>query len=275
MKPPPPPAADHATAKAPVLIAGITSAIGRALAEVWALRGHPLILTARQPADAASTAADLTLRFGVPTTTLAYDAEPPGLAGTAGWQAAFHQAHAAVSPNDGATPATPVLHGVVVAFGLFGRTLEVTQDPTLHARMQRINAHAVDELLAALLPRVAPTGFAAVVSSVAGDRPRPSLQSYAESKQTLNTLLARHRAGQTGGPARGPTITIIKPGPVETPMTWGIVPPGKGAPPARIARDAAAAIDARRSAVYTPFHWRYVMGILRLVPGPIYRRLPI
>ena len=43
----------------------------------------------------------------------------------------------------------------------------------------------------------------------------------------------------------------------------------------RVARDVLSALESRRRVVYTPWFWRPVMALLRALPAPIFRRLPI
>ncbi len=243
-----------------VFVAGVTSAIGRCIAEQYGQRGHALIVTARDTREAEPIAADLRVRFGVNVATVAFDAESRGNAGESAWLALL----------DAALSGRPI-STLAVAFGAFAQEPDAREQPTLAERMMRVNADAVDELVAALEPRLSPNASVAVVSSVAGDRPRPSLMSYALSKQAVNRKL-RLREASASGAWR---LTLIKPGPVATPMTWGVLPPGKGADPHAVAARAVRAIERGRPQVYCPGVWKWVMLGLRCVPGPIFRRLPI
>jgi len=74
-------------------------------------------------------------------------------------------------------------------------------------------------------------------------------------------------------PAKVAVVTV-KPGFVDTSLTWGRALP-LVASPERVARDVVRAIDRRRSVVYTPWFWRWIMLGLRLLPRPLFRRLPI
>jgi short-subunit dehydrogenase len=71
-----------------------------------------------------------------------------------------------------------------------------------------------------------------------------------------------------------PVITI-KPGFADTAMTWGLLKPGSPlvASPQVIASDIVKAIHRRKSVVYTPFFWRWIMLIIKAIPEPIFKRL--
>jgi short-subunit dehydrogenase len=63
---------------------------------------------------------------------------------------------------------------------------------------------------------------------------------------------------------------------VATPMTAGLsLPAWLVADHARVARDICQAIDRRRAVVYTPWWWRWIMGVIRLVPEPLFARLKL
>ena len=76
---------------------------------------------------------------------------------------------------------------------------------------------------------------------------------------------------------KGVTVLCVKAGPADGAMSWGVFPPDSPllVSPERIARDVLSALESRRRVVYTPWFWRPVMAILRALPAPIFRRLPI
>jgi short-subunit dehydrogenase len=68
-------------------------------------------------------------------------------------------------------------------------------------------------------------------------------------------------------------VVLIKPGFVDTPMTAAF--PDKGllwARPDRVAEDIVRALDSGRATLYTPWFWRFIMGVIRLLPDFIFRR---
>ena len=75
----------------------------------------------------------------------------------------------------------------------------------------------------------------------------------------------------------GVHVLTIKPGFVDTPMTQGGVNPNSPlvASPSRVARDIDRAIRRRRNTIYTPWFWRPIMLVVRMVPDFIFKRLKL
>lgn len=113
-------------------------------------------------------------------------------------------------------------------------------------------------------------GFIAVVTSVAGDRGRQSNYIYGAAKAGTATYLdglrSRLHSVDVG-------VTTIKPGYVDTPMTYGKPGVFMVAPPRQIARSILRAIAGRRYTVYVPWFWRWVMMAIRSVPEPIFKQM--
>ena len=75
---------------------------------------------------------------------------------------------------------------------------------------------------------------------------------------------------------RGIKVVTIKPGFIDTPMTAGFDKAGPlWSTPARIAPTIVAAIDAGRPEVYTPWFWRWIMLVIRLIPERVFKRLKL
>jgi short-subunit dehydrogenase len=248
--------------KGNVLVAGAGSALARALAEGLARRGHGLVLAARAADEAERTAADLSLRFGVPTAALGFDARDADATATL------------VPLAEKALPGG--LSGVVVAFAAMPDQGEVERDPAAGLVLIDVNVRSTMALLeaAAALLATRPGSFLCAFSSVAGDRGRRKNYAYGATKAALSTAME-------GLSARlapvGVTVLCVKPGPADSPMTWGLMSSGSPlvARPERVARDVLSALSRGRSVVYTPRYWRPVMAVLRALPSAVFRRLPI
>ncbi|MEQ8818853.1 MAG: SDR family NAD(P)-dependent oxidoreductase [Sumerlaeia bacterium] len=110
------------------------------------------------------------------------------------------------------------------------------------------------------------------LGSVSGDRGRKGNPAYAASKAGFHCYLEslRNRLDE-----HGVNVITIKPGPVDTPMTRSL---GK-AMPFLISADEAArqivrAVEKKKNGeVYVPGRWRPIMGIIKAIPSPIFRRL--
>lgn len=115
-------------------------------------------------------------------------------------------------------------------------------------------------------------GQIVVLSSVAGDRGRRSNYVYGAAKALVSTyaLGLRNRLHP-----RGVGVLVVKPGFVDTPMTRGFPKGVLWAQPDRVARDVLKAASKNRAVCYTPWYWRYIMGVVRLLPDVIFKRLSL
>ena len=115
-------------------------------------------------------------------------------------------------------------------------------------------------------------GTIVVISSVAGDRGRQSNYVYGTAKGALTIFLQglRHRLHKAGV-----RVVTIKPGFVDTPMTAGFRKGLLWASPDAVARGIVRALDGRGGEIYLPWFWRYIMWIIKAIPGPIFNRLPL
>ena len=110
------------------------------------------------------------------------------------------------------------------------------------------------------------------ISSVAGERGRQSNYIYGATKAAFTTYLAglRNRLQRSGV-----AVITVKPGFVDTSMTWGRLNPDSPlvAQPERVGRDIVRAIRKRKNVIYTPWFWAGIMLIIRLIPEPLFKRL--
>lgn len=247
-------------ARGTVLVAGATSAIARAVAAELARRGHALVLAARDLAEADALATDLRLRHGVAARGAAFDA----------LDFASHAAFAAdlIAAEGGA------LEGVVVAFGWMGDAERARHEADEARRTIDVNFTAVVSLLTPLADHLERrgAGFACVVSSVAGDRGRQSNYVYGAAKGGLSVYLQglRNRLFPAGV-----RVVTVKPGFVDTRMTFGLPGTFLVAPPERVAAGIVKAIERGADEVYLPGFWRPVMMAIRAVPERIFKRLKL
>jgi short-subunit dehydrogenase len=72
----------------------------------------------------------------------------------------------------------------------------------------------------------------------------------------------------------GVTVTTLKLGPVDTPMTREHRKTALFAKPPRVARGIVAALDAGAAEVYVPAFWGILMPIVRATPERLFQRLP-
>lgn len=113
------------------------------------------------------------------------------------------------------------------------------------------------------------SGWISCISSVAGDRGRGKVLAYAAAKAGLSSYLdgLRHRLEGSGV-----WVQTIKPGWVKTRMTENMHGP-LIASPEKVAKEIVSALEAKSRVVYTPFFWKYIMLVIKLMPYPIFKRL--
>jgi decaprenylphospho-beta-D-erythro-pentofuranosid-2-ulose 2-reductase len=113
-------------------------------------------------------------------------------------------------------------------------------------------------------------GTIALITSVAGDRGRKSNYFYGAAKGGLQLLAEglRHRLYPAGV-----HVLDIRPGFVATRMTEHLPRGGfLWAESERVASDVQHAIARSRPVLYTPWFWRAILAIVRVLPRPIFHR---
>jgi decaprenylphospho-beta-D-erythro-pentofuranosid-2-ulose 2-reductase len=240
-----------------ILIVGATSAIATACAREWAADGATLYLVGRQRERLEQIGADLVARGAKGATTHVLDMND-------------FDAH---QPMLDACVAT--LGGIdiaLIAHGTLADQKACEQDVKVALRELSTNGLSVIALLTPLanLMESAKTGVIAVISSVAGDRGRPSNYVYGTAKAAVTTFCEGLRARLFKA---GVHVLTIKPGFVDTPMTAGMPLPGPlVAKPERVANDIVRAIEKKRDVIYTPWFWAGIMLIIRFVPRFLFKR---
>jgi decaprenylphospho-beta-D-erythro-pentofuranosid-2-ulose 2-reductase len=252
-------ASGSAPATAPwVLVIGASSSIARAISREWALAGSDIILAGRDLDDLKRTAMDLRIRSGRCVEVVPFDAE------------AF-DTHEAFW-RDCQTQAAGALGGVIMLHGLLPIQSEAQADLKIARQAIDVNFISAVSVLtfAANDFEAKKSGFLCVFSSVAGDRGRQSNYVYGSAKAALTTFLQglRNRLSHSGV-----NVLTVKPGFVDTAMTWGLPGLFLVATPERVAADVHRAVLRGASEIYTPWFWRYIMLIIRSVPEFIFKRM--
>jgi short-subunit dehydrogenase len=240
------------------VVLGATKGIGRALARELAGRGDRLFLLGRDPADLDRSARDLDIRAGKPVVAGTASCD---LADPAAFGPALASANAALGGID----------LVVVTAGDFATQAALERDLARTGALLSVNfTNTVlfcEEARVHLLPR---RGTLCVFSSVAGDRGRKPVILYGAAKAGLSRYLEgldhKYRSA-------GLNVVCVKPGFVKTGMTEGLKAPPFAGTAEGVARAAVRAIDRGTPVVYTPWIWRWVMVVIRLLPRGVMRRV--
>lgn len=163
---------------------------------------------------------------------------------------------------------------VVLAFGQLGSQEVFDDDPAAAVEVAHVNytgAVSTSLAIAAQMKRQG-HGHLAVLSSVAGERVRAANYVYGSTKAGLDAF-----AQGLGDAVResGVRVTVIRPGFVHSRMTRGMKSAPFATTPRVVAELSVRGMRAGRHTVWTPGLLRYVFSILRHVPRPIFRRLPL
>jgi short-subunit dehydrogenase len=240
------------------LLVGATSGMGRAIARRLAAEGYDLILAGRRLDELALLAADLEVRFGSknevrPFEALDFESHP-----------GFFEDCARFFPGG--------LEGVMLCHGEMPDADRAARDFALAHRCIEVNFSSAVSLLGLAASHLEERGrgWICAISSVAGDRGRPSNYVYGSTKAALSTYLSGLRARLARS---GVSVVDVKPGFVDTALTYGRPGMFLVAPPERVARDVMRGIQRDKAVVYTPPFWMAIMLVIRSIPDFLFKRV--
>lgn len=240
------------------IIVGATSSMARAFARLAAENGAHVLLAGRDMADMKRTKADCQLRGAPSAYAVSFDARKPGT---------FDEITVKAALQDGEI-------NVAVFVGSMPDQAEIDADPAMVPGVIQDSFAGPAHLLQRLAPLLEERGCGTVVGvgSVAGDRGRLGNYVYGSAKAGFHTYLAglRNRLGRSGV-----HVLTVKPGFVDTAMTWGLPGLFLVASPAAVAADIWTAARKRRNTIYTPWFWRYIMLIIMHIPELIFKKLKV
>lgn len=240
------------------VVVGATSSLAQALCHALASRGCSLTLAARDEVELDLLARDIFTRYEVKCTRIIVDFLDSGF-----------------SPEALADQCGEFSHLFMVA-GDMG-SADPTGIPNL-AYTMHLNYTVPAQICAAAAKTLAERfaqgkkkGHIVIVSSVAGDRGRQSNYAYGAAKAALSTFASglRNRYCRLGV-----AVMTVKPGFIDTPMTWGMRSP-LTAPRERVAEGMIRAMLKGRDVVYLPFFWRYIMLVILHIPERVFKKLSL
>lgn len=240
------------------LIVGATSTIARAFARQAATRDEGVVLAGRDMDELDRIGADCGLRGAPLAEAVFFDARRPET-----FEVILYRLKELKGPIS-----------IAVFVGSMPEQSEIDADPAL------IDGTITDSFTgpARLLTLLAPVleaqraGVIAGVGSVAGDRGRLGNYVYGASKAGFHAYLSglRNRLGRSGV-----HVITVKPGTVDTAMTWGLEKLPFVAQPEKIASDIFRAADRKRDIIYTPVIWWPIMTIIRSIPERVFKKMEI
>lgn len=240
------------------IVFGATSSMARAFARALAEDGTALWLAGRDLDDLGALATDCTLRGASEARVVSFDAR----------NAETLTKIAADAKN------TDGILNAAVFVGSMPEQSAIDADPALMEGMICDNFTGPARMLQHLAPLMEARGAGTVVGvgSVAGDRGRIGNYVYGSAKSGFHTYLSglRNRLTRSGG-----HVVTVKPGFVDTAMTWGIPGMFLVATPEKVAGDILKAVRKKRDIIYTPFFWRWIMLIIRSIPERIFKKMSV
>lgn len=240
------------------IILGATSTIARSFARMVSSRGDGVLLAGRDMAELETIATDCDLRGAHLAEAIAFDARNPDT---------FAQIIDRARAVGGTISAA-------VFVGSMPPQEDIDADPSLIDGTITDSFTGPARFLTMLAPLQEERGQGTVVGvgSVAGDRGRLGNYVYGSSKAGFHAYLSglRNRLGRSGV-----HVVTVKPGTVDTAMTWGMDKLPFLAQPEKVAADILKAADKKKNVIYTPIIWWPVMTIIKSIPERIFKKMQI
>lgn len=162
---------------------------------------------------------------------------------------------------------------VLVAVGQLGEQADDEGDPARTAEMVDVNFAYPAAMLAGLADELRRQGHGrlVVLSSVAGVRVRRSNFLYGATKAGLDAYVRGLAAAFEG---TGVQVHLVRPGFVHSKMTEGRPPAPFATTPDAVAAQVVRGLERGDAIIWVPPLLRWVFGVLRLLPQPLWRKLP-
>lgn len=162
----------------------------------------------------------------------------------------------------------------IVAFALDGDAEELWQDQAKAVRVAGVNYTAGVSVGVLVGEKMKAQGFGRIItmSSVAGERVRRSNFVYGSTKAGLDGFYLG--LGEALRP-HGVRVLVVRPGQVRTRFSAHVAEAPLTVDKEEVAALAVSASQKGKEIIWAPGAFRFVMMILRHIPRPIFRRLPI
>jgi len=240
------------------IIVGGSSGVGRAIAEIFASKGHDLVLVSREGRDTHAVALDLMLRFGISAKAVKLD--------LADSQPDFSEILEAVDS------AGEHFKGMLVPAGTVIETDTLEIEKSAIDGLFRVNCLSICSLVSELLKRTHKDSVISLVGfgSIASVRGRGSNMIYSAAKTAMRFYFESLRHACVD---RNVVVQFYVLGYMDTNLAFAYnVPLPKGAPKElaqRVYRD----IHKDIGVSFFPRYWLIIAMIIKLIPWPIYKYL--
>ena len=243
-----------------ILVIGANSAIAQAFSRLYASAEHTLYLVGRHEEKLEATQQDLQARGAAEVFTATAD-----FADESCYQYIIDKALEQLGRFD----------LVVMAHSILGEQSDFEQDVSALMDLYRVNTLSSLAMLTQVANQMESqrSGNIVFISSVAGDRGRPSNYVYGSSKAAVTAFLQ----GMNARMAKvGVHVMTVKPGFVKTPMTEHLDTDGPlWATPEKVARLMKKGLEKKRNTLYTPWFWLPIMLIIQHIPTFIFKKLSL
>ncbi|WP_370332861.1 decaprenylphospho-beta-D-erythro-pentofuranosid-2-ulose 2-reductase [Mycolicibacterium hippocampi] len=246
-----------------ILLLGGTSEIGLAICERYLRNAKARIVLACMPGDPLREAAKKQLEDAGAKSVEVIDFDAVD---TESHPAVIDAAWGGEHPQD--------VDVAIVAFGLLGDAEELWQNQRKAVQIADINYTAAISVGVLLGDKMRAQGSGRIIamSSAAGERVRRSNFVYGSTKAGLDGFYLG-----LGEALReyGVRVLVIRPGQVRTRMSAHVKEAPLTVDKEYVAELAVTASAKGKDLVWAPGAFRYVMMVLRHIPRPIFRKLPI
>ncbi len=240
------------------IILGATSSMARAFARSLAEDGASILLAGRDMEDMTVLAGDLSLRGAGLAEVHAIDMRK---------SETFSHIIERAKEQAG-------LISVAVFTGSMPAQSTIDEDPSLIHGVIHDCFTGPAEFLQMIAPEMETRegGQVVGVGSVAGDRGRIGNYVYGSAKAGFHTYLSglRNRLNRSNV-----HVMTVKPGFVDTAMTWDVEGMFLVAAPEDVAHNIRRALRKKRNVIYTPFFWWGIMSIIKSIPEFIFKKLSV
>jgi decaprenylphospho-beta-D-erythro-pentofuranosid-2-ulose 2-reductase len=245
-----------------VVVLGAGSDIAQATVRALiARRARTIVLAARNPGALEGFADECRSLGATSVETVAFDAHDT-------------DAHAAFV--DAVFDKAGDVDLALLAFGVLGDQEVAERDPAAALEIAQVNYLGSVSTAVPISQRMREQGHGTIValSSVAGERARRSNFVYGSSKAGMDAFFTGlgDALAETGSGVR---VMVVRPGFVRTKMTEGLEAAPLSTTPEAVADAIVHGLERGAETVWVPGTMRYVMSVLRHVPRPIFRKLPI
>ena len=240
-----------------VLIIGASSGVGKEVAHVFSKKGHDVICSSRDAKELNYLVSDLKIRYGIKAYTV-----PVDLTDIPFIKKYLKDIYEIFQSIDCV---------IVTAATMPGNEMQYYNEEGL-TRTTLTNYIGIALILNEISRGMASncSGKIICLSSVAGERGRPSNFIYGASKAALNTYLQGLRGKLYKYNVQ---VTTVLPGYIDTLMSYGRVKSSLAVSPRYVSKIIYSLTEKKKDVVYIPHVWWLIMKIVKSIPEAIFKRL--